>query len=72
MPTYREIQNHTKATYGFVPKPCWIAHILSDNHLTNRVAFNRLSVEHRSNPCPDIKRPTLEAAMAQLGVRIAR
>lgn len=27
MATYKEIQDYVKATYGFVPKSCWIAHM---------------------------------------------
>lgn len=68
MPTYKQIQNHVRTTLGFVPKPCWIAHIKSDYGLTTRVAPNRADPNARMHPCPPEKRAVLEAAMRELGI----
>lgn len=67
MPTYRQIQDHTRSTHGFMPKTCWIAHIKSDYGLTDRQAPNRADARSRIHPCPPEKRAALEAAMRELG-----
>lgn len=41
MATYKQIQNHVKQKYGFIPKTCRIADIKSQHGLTIRVAHNR-------------------------------
>ena len=63
MATYKEIQARVKKQNGFVPKTCWIAHVLSDHKLTTRQAANRIQRGVRSQPCPDDKRPAMIAAL---------
>ncbi|APH72863.1 hypothetical protein BSQ44_16925 [Aquibium oceanicum] len=67
MATYRDIQEHTRRTRLFTPKPCWIAHILSDYGLTTRQAYNRYHPDKREHPCPPHRRRELEAAMREVG-----
>ena len=52
MATYREIQAWIKKQHGFVPKTCWIAHVMSDYNLTTRQASNRMNAAFRREPCP--------------------
>jgi hypothetical protein len=63
MATYRQIQNWVKRREGFVPKTCWIAHILAEHGRTHRMAANRIDPSMRQNPCPQSKRPSIEAAL---------
>jgi hypothetical protein len=63
MATYREIQNWVKGRSGFVPKTCWIAHVMSDHNLTTRKASNRIDRSRRKYPCPDDKRTAIVAAL---------
>jgi len=66
MATYREIQAEVKSSSGFVPKTCWIAHILADHGLTGRSAPNRIDQDRRKHPCPAERRPAIEAALRRL------
>lgn len=68
MPTYKEIQTHTRSNYGFVPKTCWIAHVKADYGLTKRNAPNRQDAGNRLHPCPPSRRSDLEASMRELGI----
>lgn len=68
MATYLEIQNEVKSSSGFVPKTCWIAHVLSDNGKTQRLAPNRKSASERVSPCPVEKRKPIEAALRKHGM----
>jgi hypothetical protein len=52
MATYGDIQNWVRQNFSFVPKSCWIAHVMTDFKLTTRVAGNRLHPTERTNPCP--------------------
>jgi hypothetical protein len=61
--TYREIQNYVRTHDAFVPKPCWIAHVMSDHGLTSRQAPNRISATERKHPCPEAKRPAIMTAL---------
>jgi hypothetical protein len=45
MATYREIQAWVKKQHGFVPKTCWIAHVMSEHNLITRQASNRMEGE---------------------------
>jgi 23S rRNA (uracil1939-C5)-methyltransferase len=63
MATYEQIQDWVKMQHGFVPKTCWIAHVLFDYGLTKRTAPNRNSPNARAHPCPADKRAALEAAL---------
>ncbi|TIM23119.1 MAG: hypothetical protein E5Y74_07165 [Mesorhizobium sp.] len=65
MPTYKQIQNHVRATRSFVPKTCWIADILAEHGLTKRMAPNRIHPASRMHPCPAAKRNELIAAMRE-------
>lgn len=67
MATYREIQEYVRTTRQFVPKTCWIAHILSEHNLTKRQSPNRIDATQRSHPCPASKRAVLEEAMREIG-----
>jgi hypothetical protein len=72
MATYRQIQEWVRARDGFVPKTCWIAHVMSDLGLTKSIAPNRASSGHRKYPCPPEKRPAILAAIEHVGMRQAR
>jgi hypothetical protein len=68
MATYAEIQDHVRTHNGFVPKLCWIAHVLSDFGLTKRIAPNRANATARKHPCPPEKRPAIIAALHYFGI----
>ena len=63
MATYKEIQDRVRSMEGYVPKTCWIAHVMSDHGLTTRMASNRISPTTRAAPCPEVKRPAIEGAL---------
>jgi hypothetical protein len=66
MSTYKEVQAFVKQKSGFVPKTCWIAHVLSDNGGLTRRAVSIMNGGVRRYPCPDDKRPAIEAALKHL------
>jgi hypothetical protein len=66
MATVKDIQAFVKEHYGFVPKPCWIAHVKELCGLEVKLAWNRQS-EERLNPCPPDKIPTLKKAFIFFG-----
>lgn len=68
MATYREIEDYVRTQDGFVPKTCWIAHVMSDYELTTRRAPNRISATRRKYPCPEVKRPAIIAALRHFGM----
>ena len=70
MATYREIQQKVRESKGFVPKTCWIAHILSDSGLTKRRAPNRMHPSERVHPCPTHRRAAIEQVLVDLGFAI--
>jgi hypothetical protein len=63
MATYAEVQGWVKENEGFVPKTCWIAHVLSDYGRTTRHSPNRIDPLVRVHPCPTSKRAAIEAAL---------
>jgi hypothetical protein len=63
MATYKEIQGCVKKQSGFVPKTCWIAHVLELNGKPPRVAANRTDPRTRQVPCPAEKRPGIERCL---------
>ena len=63
MATYRQISDYVRKEYNFVPKTCWIAHVLSGYGLTKRMAPNREDPGKRRYPCPDEKRSAIESAL---------
>jgi hypothetical protein len=66
MATYSQIQKLVRAKGGFTPKPCWIAHVMSDHGLTKRVAFNRIDPDARKHPRPPQKRQSITDALREL------
>jgi hypothetical protein len=60
---YPKIQRWIKGQYGRTVKTCWIAHVMADNGLTKRIAFNRVDPNKRKTPCPDSKRAMISAAL---------
>lgn len=68
MATYQEIRTHIQAQNGFVPKSCWIAHVLAEHGKTRRAAPNRIEPTRRAHPCPPSKRPAIEAALRHFGM----
>lgn len=63
MTTYAKTQALIKQCHGFVPKTCWIAHVLDEHGCTKRVAANRINSTSRKYPCPDDKRQAVETAL---------
>lgn len=55
MATYKEIQDYVKATYGFVPKSCWIAHMKEICEIPVKIAPYRISPNKREKSCPPEK-----------------
>jgi hypothetical protein len=68
MATYAQIQAKVKKDSGFVPKTCWIAHVMSDHKLTKRTAPNRINPKSRTHPCPDEKRKAIETVLRYYGM----
>jgi hypothetical protein len=68
MATYREIQNWLRTRHNFVPKTCWIAHVMSEHGLTRRPVPNRLDQASRKYPCPDDKRPAILEALRKFSM----
>ncbi len=48
LPTYEAIQREVAFTFGFVPKTCWIAHVLELLGKGLRVAPNRINPSVRN------------------------
>jgi hypothetical protein len=65
--TYADIQREVKASAGFVPKTCWIAHVLELLGIKLRTAPNRINFHGRKYPCPPEKRLAITAALYRLG-----
>lgn len=63
MASYRQIQDYVRANEGFVPKTCWIAHVMEGYGLATRKAPNRISANWRKYPCPPEKRKAIVAAL---------
>jgi hypothetical protein len=63
MATYREVQEWVRRERGFVPKTCWIAHVLSDHNSLTRRAISVINGGVRRHPCPESKRPDIIAAL---------
>lgn len=68
MATYKEVQEYVRSKHGFVPKTCWIAHVLADDEKTTRAAGNRISPDARMHPCPEKRRPQVESALSHFGM----
>jgi len=63
MATYRDVVCAVKQQDGFVPKTCWIAHVLELNGRTPHTAHNRIDPKVRQIPCPPEKRSAIERAL---------
>lgn len=62
MATYKEIQYYVKSRYNVSVKTCWIADAKEYYGLPKRVAVNRISMEYKSNPCPNDKKEMIKDA----------
>jgi hypothetical protein len=67
MATYKDVQWEVKLRAGFVPKTCWIAHVLELLGTKLRQAPNRIHPEERRHPCPSERRLVIIAAFYKLG-----
>jgi hypothetical protein len=67
MATYKDVQRQVTISAGFVPKTCWIAHVLELLGGNPRYAPNRISPGERKHPCPPEKMPAIIAALYKLG-----
>jgi hypothetical protein len=67
MATYRDIATEVKISAGFVPKTCWIAHVMELLGLKHRRAPNRINLVERKYPCPPEKMPAIISALYKLG-----
>ena len=65
--TYRDIAREVKISAGFVPKTCWIAHVMEMLGLKLRRAPNRIDLGERKYPCPPEKISAIIAALYKLG-----
>jgi hypothetical protein len=66
MNLYKDVQERVKQEAGFVPKTCWIAHVLELNGKSPRPAHNRKAQGTRQFPCPPDKRKPIERALREL------
>jgi len=66
MNIYKAIQQKVKQQAGFVPKTCWIAHVLELNGQHLRPAHNRKDRSTRRVPCPPDKRKPIERVLREL------
>jgi hypothetical protein len=72
MPIYGAVQHEVKMTAGFVPKTCWIAHVLEFQGSKLRTAPNRIGAKTRKHPCPLEKQDAIVDALRKLGGRDLR
>ena len=66
MNIYTTVQLKVKQQAGFVPKTCWIAHVLELNGQKLRPAHNRKDKTKREVPCPPNKRKPIERVLREL------
>lgn len=66
MSTYKMVQLRVKEEAGYVPKTCWIAHVLELNGYPLRRAHNRKDRRTRLVLCPPDKRPAIERVLREL------
>lgn len=62
MATYKEIQSYVKEKYAVSVKTCWIADMKENHGLKKRIAPNRISMDSKTNPCPDDKKEMITDA----------
>ena len=68
IPRYQDWKEHIRKTFGFTPKPCWIADVRAEHGLTRRIANNRMDPKQRTNPCPPHRRLAIEESLRFLGM----
>jgi hypothetical protein len=66
MSIYHETACLVAETFGFVPKPCWIAHAREVRGDRMRIASNRIDPAHRKHPCPEDRLPAILWALDKL------
>jgi len=66
MPTYQAIKGEVRITSCFVPKTCWIAHVLEPFGKELRSASNRVDANVRKYPCPAEKQAAIIDAISRL------
>ena len=66
MATYDDIKHYVKRHSGFVPQPCWIAHVKALGGLDVKPAHNR-QPGGRKKPCPENKKQAIHNALEALG-----
>ena len=66
MPIYAAVQRDVEFTSGFVPKACWIAHVLELLGKKLRIAPNRIDPNVKRDPCPTGKQAAIVEALRKL------
>jgi hypothetical protein len=66
MPAYQAIQRQVGITSCFVPKTCWIAHVLELLGKELRSASNRVDANVRKYPCPAEEQAAIIDAIRKL------
>jgi len=61
LPTYKQIQDHVRATRSFAPKTCWIADLLAEHQPPN--AWRQTGATRYAHASVLVKREELKAAM---------
>jgi hypothetical protein len=60
------VQREVEFTFGFVPRTCWIVHVLELLGKKLRVAPNRIDPNVRKHPCPSEKQAAIIEALRKL------
>jgi hypothetical protein len=69
-PAYSSIAADVRARHGFVPQPCWIAHVLTIMGYPVRRAHNRQGHgEERAKPCPPVRVDPIRRSIERLASR---
>lgn len=68
MNIYDKIAADIKLEHGFTVKRCWISYVKKLNGLPMRQSSRLVSMDKQKDPCPDDKRPIIEASMRKLGL----
>ena len=65
--TIKEIQQYVKKHFGYSAKSCWIADVKAQCGIFVKPAWNRQSLEKRTNPCPKNKIHDITEALKATG-----
>jgi len=68
MANYKEIQIFVKKKHGFSVKTCWIADMKDICDLSKGVAPNRISLDSKTNPCPETKKEAILEAFRYFNI----